>query len=125
MESSILDLLLAGTETTSTALTWALLVLIRYPDIQLKIQNELDKVIGRDRLPNLDDRPQLPYTESFIQELLRYCCIAPLGLPHMAGGDVETNDGRYKIPKGTVVFPNLYHVVNDPNVFQEPRKGYF
>ena len=94
-------MLLAGTETTSTALTWALLLLIRYPDIQLKVQTELDKVIGRNRLPNLEDRSRLPYTESVIQELLRYCSVAPLGLPHMAGGDVVTSDGKYKIPKGT------------------------
>ena len=87
----------------------------------MKIQSELDQVIGRDRLPNLADRFNLPFTEAFIHELLRYCCIAPLGLPHMAGGDVETNDGKYIIPKGTVVFPNLYHVVNDPNVFPNPR----
>ena len=121
LESSILDLLLAGTETTSTALTWALLFLIRYPEIQIKIQNELDIVIGRSQLPNLGNRANLPYTEAFIHELLRYTCIAPLGLPHMAGGDVETSDGKFKIPKGTVVFPNLYHVVNDPEVFQNPR----
>ena len=117
-----MDLLLAGTETTSTALTWSLLLLIRHPDIQLKLQVELDKVIGRNRLPNLEDRSRLPYVESFVQELLRYCSVAPLGLPHMASGDVTTSDGKYRIPKGTVVFPNLYHVVNDPDVFPNPRK---
>ena len=39
----------------------------------------------------------------------------------MAGGDVETSDKKLKIPKGTVIFPNLYHVVNDPSVFENPR----
>jgi len=121
LESSILDLLLAGTETTSTALTWAILFLIRYPDIQTKIHNELDTVIGTNQLPDLTNRTNLPYTEAFIHELLRYTCIAPLGLPHMAGGDVETSDKKLKIPKGTVIFPNLYHVVNDPSVFENPR----
>ena len=121
LESSILDLLLAGTETTSTALTWAILFLIRYPEIQNKLHKELDTVIGRNELPTLDNRTSLPYTEAFIHELLRYTCIAPLGLPHMAGGDVETCDGKFKLPKGTVIFPNLYHVVNDPLVFDNPR----
>ena len=39
----------------------------------------------------------------------------------MAGGDVETSDKKFQIPKGTVIFPNLYHVVNDPSVFENPR----
>jgi len=56
LRSSILDLLIAGSETTSTALTWAVLFMIRYPDIQKKVQQELDQVVGNSRLPQVSDR---------------------------------------------------------------------
>ena len=115
-------MLLAGTETTSTALTWSLLLMIRYPHVQSQVQNELDSVIGKGRLPALDDRACLPFTEAVIQEVLRYCCIAPLGLPHFVSSDVTTVDGKYKIPKGTTIFANLCYIVNDPKVFPNPRQ---
>ena len=72
LRSSLLDLLFAGAETTSTVLNWSLLILTKYPVIQEKIQDELDQVCGRDRLPNLDDRSSLHYTDAVIHEILRY-----------------------------------------------------
>ena len=72
LRSSLLDLLFAGAETTSTVLNWSLLILTKYPAIQEKIQDELDKVCGRDRLPNLVDRSSLHYTDAVIHEILRY-----------------------------------------------------
>lgn len=56
LRSTILDLLLAGSETTSTALTWAILYMIRYPEIQKRVQRELDQVVGSSRLPRVEDR---------------------------------------------------------------------
>ncbi len=56
LRSSILDLLLAGSETTSTALSWATLFMIRYPEIQKRVQQEIDQVIGRSRMPEVSDR---------------------------------------------------------------------
>lgn len=67
-----MDMLFAGAETTSTVLNWALLILIKYPKIQERVQNELDQVCGRERLPNLDDRTNLHYTDAVIHEILRY-----------------------------------------------------
>ncbi len=56
LESSIFDLLLAGSETTSTALTWATLFMIKFPHIQKKVQEEIDQVVGNSRLPENTDR---------------------------------------------------------------------
>ena len=56
LRSTILDLLLAGSETTSTALTWAVLFMIRYPDIQKRVQQEITQVVGTSRLPRIEDR---------------------------------------------------------------------
>ena len=71
LRSSLVDLLFAGAETTSTVLNWALLILTKYPEIQEKVQDELDQVCGRERLPNLDDRSSLHYTDAVIHEILR------------------------------------------------------
>ncbi|XP_008336487.1 cytochrome P450 2J5, partial [Cynoglossus semilaevis] len=59
-----LDLFLAGTETTSTTLQWALVYLINHPDVQEKVQEEIDKVIGQSRLPSMADRSNMPYTNA-------------------------------------------------------------
>jgi len=56
LESSILDLLLAGSETTSTALTWATLFMIKFPHIQEKVHEEIELIVGTSRLPEVADR---------------------------------------------------------------------
>jgi cytochrome P450 len=67
-------------------------------------------------------RPNLPYTESVVQEILRMSCIAPLALPHFAVRDISLLNGKWKIPAGTTVLPNLFNIVNNPEEFPEPEK---
>jgi cytochrome P450 family 2 subfamily J len=120
LKAGLLDLLFAGIETTSTALTWATLFMIKHPDIQNKVRDEIINEVGTSRPVGLDDRPRLPFTEAVIQEVLRMSCIAPLGVPHYAQEDIHV--GQYTIPKGTTVFSNLHRVINNPKVFPEPRR---
>ena len=63
LQSTLLDLFMAGSETTSTALTWSVLYMVRYPDIQRKVQEEIDRTVGTNRQPCMDDRDSLPYTQ--------------------------------------------------------------
>jgi len=81
------DIFNAGFETTATILRWILLYMVHYPDIQAKVQNELDTVIGTGRLPRLKDRENLPYTGAVIAEALRMSSHIPLGLPHKSTRD--------------------------------------
>lgn len=74
------------------------------------------------RLPQVSDRPNLPITESVIQETLRMSVIAPLGLPHYALQDIVLNGGNLLIPKGTTMMPNIWHILNNPEQFAEPDK---
>ncbi|KAM3876145.1 cytochrome P450 2K1-like [Diretmus argenteus] len=113
-----LDLFLAGTETTSTTLQWALLFLIKYPDIQEKVQAEIDRVIGQTRRPTMADRPNMPYTEAVIHEIQRMGNIVPLNGLRMAAKD--TTLGGYVIPKGTSLMPNLTSVLFDKNEWETP-----
>ena len=89
------------------------------PSVQDKLIAELDLNLPYTRLPSLNDRPQLPYTEALIQELLRISTIAPFGLLHSALEDTEV--AGYRIPKDTLVIGNLYAVNNDPNVWTNPQ----
>ena len=63
LKVTLFDLFLAGSETTSTTLTWAVLFMVRYPEVQRKVQEELDEVVGLQRLPSMKDKAELPYTE--------------------------------------------------------------
>ena len=79
LRNTLFDLFLAGSETTSTTLTWAALYMVRYPHIQKKVQEELDQVVGQNRRPSIKDKPNLPYTEvsldlSYCQGLARLWC---------------------------------------------------
>ena len=82
LKVTLFDLFLAGSETTSTTLTWAALYMLRYPLVQEKVQQELDRVVGTNRLPSTSDRPNLPYTEAVLMEIQRHANIVPMGVNH-------------------------------------------
>ncbi|XP_062250672.1 cytochrome P450 2J2-like [Platichthys flesus] len=112
------DLFGAGTETTSTTLRWALLYMTKYPEIQEKVQAEIDRVIGQSRQPCMEDRADLPYTEAVIHEVQRMANIVPLGLPHSANRDLQL--GGYSVPKGVTVVPNLTSVLFEKSKWETP-----
>ncbi|XP_071807416.1 cytochrome P450 2J6-like [Asterias amurensis] len=114
------DLFSAGSETSSTTLRWALLYMIEFPEIQRKIQGEIDREVGRDCLPRLSDRAKLPYTEASLHEIQRISNIIPLGVPHEASSDVTFRG--YNIPKGTIILPNLWALGMDQELWPEPDK---
>lgn len=71
-------------ETIKTTLQWAVVFMLHHPEVMRNVQEELDQVVGRKRLPRLEDLPYLPYTESTILEVLRRSSIVPLGTTHAA-----------------------------------------
>uniref|UniRef100_A0A3P9N872 Cytochrome P450, family 2, subfamily N, polypeptide 13 n=1 Tax=Poecilia reticulata TaxID=8081 RepID=A0A3P9N872_POERE len=113
-----LDLFIAGTETTATTLQWALIFLIKNPDIQEKVQAEIDRVIGQSRQPSMADRQNLPYTDAVIHEIQRMGNIVPLNGFRVAAKD--TTLGGYFIPKGTSVMPMLTSVLFDKSEWETP-----
>jgi cytochrome P450 len=78
-----------------------------YPEVQRKAQDEIDRVIGGGRLPNFEDRQNLPYIDAIVKEILRWNPVGPMGLPHMTTED-DIYEG-YLIPKGAVIMPNIWY----------------
>ncbi|XP_069831999.1 cytochrome P450 2C5-like isoform X2 [Dendropsophus ebraccatus] len=115
------DLFTAGMETTSTTLRWGLLLMMKYPEVQRKVQNEIENIIGSAQ-PQAEHRKQMPYTDAVIQEIQRFGDILPGNLPHAAIRD--TTFRGYLIPKGTLVIPMLYSVLKDETCFEKPEEFY-
>ena len=113
-----MDLIIAGTDTSAQTVNWFLLIMANRPEIQAKVHEELDRVIGRDGLPTVDDRTRLPYLFACLAESMRYRTIGPLGLPHRASEDADI--GGYLIPAGTQVLGNIYSIHHDPQHWDSP-----
>ena len=80
--------------------------MVLFPEAQRKAQEELDKVVGFNRLPEYEDRESLPYINALCKEVLRWQPVTPLGLPHRVTQD-DIFDG-YLIPEGTLVLGNAW-----------------
>ncbi|NXF26743.1 CP1A5 protein, partial [Rhodinocichla rosea] len=113
------DLFGAGFDTITTALSWSLMYLVTNPNIQKKIQEELDRTIGRERRPRLSDRGTLPYTEAFILEMFRHSSFLPFAIPHSTTKDTVLNG--YFIPKDRCVFVNQWQVNHDEKLWKDPE----
>ncbi|CAF1597702.1 unnamed protein product, partial [Didymodactylos carnosus] len=101
LDSLVQDLFVAGTETVSNTLNWAIFYVTVHSDIQQKIQNEIDKVIGKERYPCIKDRMKMPYTEAAILETMRCQCAGPILLPRSTTQDILFCN--YYIPKDTFI----------------------
>ncbi|XP_067655108.1 cytochrome P450 2C30-like isoform X2 [Haliotis asinina] len=114
----LMDILIAGVITTKGTLYSSLAAMVNFPKVQKNIQEEIQRVVGKDRLPDLEDRNKMPYTRAVELELYRY--FTPVGTP---GPRHTTQDCTYKgysIPKGTMVIYNAWHVHHDESFWKNP-----
>ncbi|KAH9857798.1 cytochrome P450 [Lenzites betulinus] len=107
-----------GAETTYSTLKTFLLAMVLHPHVLKKAQEELDRVVGNKRLPDFDDRENLPYMDAIFQEVLRWRPVGPLAIPHSAVQD-DTFNGMF-IPKGTMIFGNVWAMCMDERVYHDP-----
>lgn len=114
---TLADILFGGTETTRLVLRYLILHMAAYPDIQTKVQEEIDCVVGRKELPGMKHRSKLTYTEASIYESIRLSSVTPVGLPHRANCD--TSISGYDVPKDTMIMVNLWALHHDPTQWQD------
>ncbi|KXH33974.1 cytochrome P450 [Colletotrichum simmondsii] len=109
----------AGSDTTASTLTGFVQAMVLHPSVQRRAQDELDRVCGTKRLPNMDDWDSMPYIRACVKESLRWMPTAILGLPHAVIQDDEYMG--YKIPKGAGVMLNVWAINMDEKRFENPR----
>jgi cytochrome P450 len=109
-----------GADTTVSSILSFLLALVLYPEVRIRGQEELDRVVGRDRLPTIDDRPALPYIEGIFKETVRWNPVVPGGAVHSL--DVDDVYNGYFLPAGTMVLPNQWAMLHDEAEYPEPFK---
>ncbi|GJE96468.1 cytochrome P450 [Phanerochaete sordida] len=115
---SVLGTAYANSDTTIFTMRGFVRAMVLYPDVQRKAQEELDRVVGRDRLPDISDRDSLPYLAAVLKEVQRWRPIAPIAAPHMSSADDVYNG--YFIPKGSIVIGNTWALLHDPTRYPDP-----
>uniref|UniRef100_A0A8C8SLJ4 Uncharacterized protein n=1 Tax=Pelusios castaneus TaxID=367368 RepID=A0A8C8SLJ4_9SAUR len=113
-----LNLFFAGTETVSSTLRYGFLFLMKYPEVEEKVHQEINHVISCHRRPASEDRMKMPYTDAVIHDIQRMTDIVPLGVPHTVIRDIQ--DYRDSGP-GTDVLPLLGSVLRDSKYFSNPE----
>ena len=114
-------LLEAGSDTTSSTVYAFMLAMLLYPEVQRQAQEEIDTMVGTDRMPTMEDEASLPYVRGCMKETLRWMPTTILGaVPHATTQD-DTYMG-YLIPKGAGVMNNVWTINNDPSRAPEPRR---
>lgn len=120
LQQNVRTMLAAGTETTSSTLSWFIKYLMVYPEVQTKIQKEIDQVIGSERAPSWSDRNRTPYTEATICEVMRIAPLIPIIVPHR--NQEECTIKGYKIPKGCDILVNSWDIHHDPKLWKDPEQ---
>ncbi|KAJ7572229.1 cytochrome P450 [Mycena floridula] len=108
----------AGMLPTVSSLGTFIYAMTLNPRVVTKAQEELDRVVGRDRLPTHEDAPNLPYIEAILRETFRFRPVLPLGLPHKNIDRDVYNE--YYIPKvGSIIWPNVWAITRDETAYPD------
>ncbi|KAF4392612.1 hypothetical protein F8388_003032, partial [Cannabis sativa] len=118
IKALLLNMFMAGTDTSSSTVEWAIAELIKHPNLMAQVQEELDHVVGRDKLVSDADLTQLTYLQAVIKETFRLHPSTPLSLPRMASQDCQING--YHIPKGSTLLVNVWAIARDPDQWTDP-----
>ncbi|CBI29911.3 unnamed protein product, partial [Vitis vinifera] len=117
IKAFILDIFAAGTDTSAITTEWALAELINNPNIMEKARQEIDSVVGKNKLVEESDIANLPYLQAIVKETLR---LHPTGPLIVRESSEDCTIGGYDIPAGTRLFVNVWAIGRDPNHWENP-----
>ncbi|EFJ18865.1 hypothetical protein SELMODRAFT_112052 [Selaginella moellendorffii] len=120
VKATLMEILIAGMDTSACTVEWALLELVNNPEVMKKAQEELDVVVGRNRMATETDFSKLTYLEAVIKETLRLHPPVPILVPHMSNRACVL--AGFDVPKGATTIINFYSISRDPNVWEHPTK---
>ncbi|XP_063402562.1 steroid 17-alpha-hydroxylase/17,20 lyase-like isoform X1 [Mytilus trossulus] len=120
LRQTLVDIFRGGIDTSRVTLYFAVRYMAGLPDIQCRVQNEIDNVVGKDRLPGVKDRESISYTEATLHEAMRLGTVSAFGLPHYTMCDTQV--GGYDVPKDTMVMINHWALHHDPNYWKDVEK---
>ncbi|XP_024973240.1 cytochrome P450 81E8-like [Cynara cardunculus var. scolymus] len=118
IKGNILTLLVAGTDTSSVTIEWAMSLLLNHPDVLKRARAEVDEHIGYQRLVEETDLTKLPFIQCIVHETLRLFPAAPLLVPHEPSEDCII--GGFHVSRGTMVLVNAWAIHRDPQLWDEP-----
>ncbi|GLJ34168.1 hypothetical protein SUGI_0686860 [Cryptomeria japonica] len=116
------DLFIGGMETTTTTLEWAMTTLIRHPLVAVKLQEEIDSVVEKDRMVTESDLPNMDYLQCVLKESLRLYLPGPLLLPHESSQACTVGPQGYVIPAKTKLIINAWAIARDPTVWEDAEE---
>lgn len=114
------DMVVGGTDTTSNAVEFTVAELMNKPEAMTKVQQELDSVVGKERMVEESDIPKLPYLNAVMKEALRLHPTLPLLIPHCPNETCTV--AGYTVPKGSRVFINVWAIHRDPTIWENPSE---
>ncbi|KAL8503642.1 hypothetical protein ACS0TY_022393 [Phlomoides rotata] len=120
IKAILMDVIVGGTDTTSTTVEWVMAELLNNPDVMAKVQQELTDFVGEHNIVEESHLSKLGYLDAVVKETLRMHPPLPLIVPRVPSQ--STTLGGYSIPKGTRVFLNIWSVCMDPQLWKEPSK---
>ncbi|MQL89626.1 hypothetical protein Taro_022205 [Colocasia esculenta] len=117
IKAFVLDIFAAGTDSSAITTEWAMAELINHPAILHRAREEIDTVVGRSRLVDESDVPNLPYLQAVVKETLR---LHPAGPLNVRQSTRDCRVGGYDVPAGTRLFVNTWAIGRDPAQWAEP-----
>ncbi|XP_031475958.1 trimethyltridecatetraene synthase-like [Nymphaea colorata] len=115
-----MEIIAGGTESSSLNMEWAMSEMLRRPEVLMKATEEVDAVVGKERMVEEEDLASLPYIEAIVKETLRLHPAAPILTPHLSRE--HCNVAGYDLPSGTRLLVNVWAIQNDPAVWEDPAE---
>ncbi|KAI4353201.1 hypothetical protein L6164_002167 [Bauhinia variegata] len=120
IKAQIIELMLAAVDNPSNAVEWAMAEMLNEPELLQRATEEIDRVVGKERLVQESDLPKLNYVKACAREAFRLHPIAPFNVPHLSMADSIVNN--YLIPKGSHVLLSRQELGRNPKVWHDPHK---